>query len=99
MMLKPSNITLTQALSRVEDIRELAKINDKEEAVREQQQLFMDVLHTIAQAPTMADKRELKRLAGVALEGYDALSWGEHPDGPDPIRDEVWGKAISKLKK
>lgn len=65
------HITLTEALSRLAEIRDLVGQQDTEAAEEEQQELMVDVLRTIANAPTMADKRELKKLAAVAVEGLE----------------------------
>lgn len=73
MKLKPASITATQAQSRVQDVIALVKGATREEAREERDQLLLDVLYTIAHAPTMADKRELKRLASIALEAHEAL--------------------------
>lgn len=67
----PSRITIAQAEARLRDIADLVKINHLVAASRDRAQLSMDVLYSIQNAPTIADKRELKRLAGVALEAYE----------------------------
>lgn len=68
MKLKPAKVTIGQVIVRVAEIKRLQADEDKVEADREIEQLHVDVLFTIASAPTMADKRELKRLAMAALE-------------------------------
>lgn len=64
-------ITITQALSRLRDIKDLVADRDYEAAEAEQNELYLSVLHTIANAPALADKRQLKRLAAVALEAHE----------------------------
>lgn len=71
MTMTKRHITLTEALSRLAEIRDLVGQQDTEAAEEEQQELMVDVLRTIANAPTMADKRELKKLAAVAVEGLE----------------------------
>lgn len=73
MKLKPALITATQAQARVREVIELTKNASREEAIEERDQLLLDVLHTIAAAPSMAYKSHLKRLAGIALEAHEAL--------------------------
>jgi hypothetical protein len=68
----PARITATQARARYHDIRELAEEpHSQESAQLERTELYLDVLYSIANAPTMADKVELKRLAGVALAAFE----------------------------
>jgi hypothetical protein len=68
---KPSRITATQARSRYQDIQDLVNSEDFEEAQLERSQLYLDTLYSIANAPTMADKLELKRLAACALAAFE----------------------------
>ena len=74
MKLSPAKITLGQVMARLSDIRQYLAERDTEAVENEQYQLFVDVLHTIAHAPTMADKRELKRLAAAALEANEMVN-------------------------
>lgn len=67
----PRRVTLGEARSRVQDVKDLVDAEDYHEAMLERNQLLLDVLYSIADAPTMADKRELKRLAAVALTAFD----------------------------
>lgn len=71
MTMTKRHITLTEALRRLAEIRDLVGQQDTEAAEEEQQELMVDVLRTIADAPTIADKRELKKLAAVAVEGLE----------------------------
>jgi hypothetical protein len=77
MKLKPASITATQAQSRVRELVDLLSQGDgyltTEDGITEAYQLMVDVLHTIAHAPAIADKRELRRLAAIALEAHDVL--------------------------
>lgn len=68
----PNRITIAVAQSRIRDIQDLVEMEDHAEAEIERNQLVMDVLFSIANAPTMADKRELKKLAHVTLEAFSS---------------------------
>lgn len=78
---KPAKVTLGQVSGKLADIRILVVDGDKKAAETEEYQLFVDVLHTIANAPTMSDKRELKRLAQAALsvQGIWEMYEGQDP--------------------
>lgn len=67
----PAAITTVQAETRLKEVRDLARSGFPSDAEEERQQLFIDVLFTIAHAPGMAYKSELKRLAAIALDAHD----------------------------
>lgn len=67
----PQHIGPTQAMSRLEELKSLIESEDYAEAAKERAQLCMDVLFSIANASGYADKAEMRRLAGIALESYE----------------------------
>lgn len=69
---KPSRVTMAQAQSRIGDIVGLVAVGDHDEAELESGQLILDILYSLANAPTMADKREMKKLADAGLKAYAA---------------------------
>jgi len=71
--MKPAKITIAEAKARVNEVVSLIDSGSPKEAVEERNQLLLDALHTIAEAPAMADKLELKRLAKVALTSHYVL--------------------------
>lgn len=64
----PNHITVTQARNRLGGIKQLVAEGQLEHAQAERARLYLETLYTIANAPAVADKREMKRLAAVALE-------------------------------
>lgn len=67
----PSHITVTQALVRVGEIRDLMAEGDIEAVEVERTQLYLDTLFSITYTPNYTDKRELRQLAGIALEAFE----------------------------
>lgn len=66
-----ASITMTQAQTRLREIMVMAETEYAEDAETERQNLYLDVLYTIANASGFADKRELRRMAAVALEAHE----------------------------
>lgn len=67
----PQRIGPTQAMTRLDEIKALVGCEDYAEAAKERAQLCMDVLYSIHTASGYADKAEMRRLAGIALESYE----------------------------
>lgn len=67
----PRQITATQAMSRVQDVKDLLENEDYDEANLERAQLYADVLFTLAHVSYAAHVREIRRLAGIALEAFE----------------------------
>lgn len=78
---KPRSITATQAEARVRDVRELVQIGDAEEAAMECAQLYLDILHTLAHAPTYAYVTEIRRLATLGLDAFEIQTVASHDSG------------------
>lgn len=70
---KPANITATEAKLQVGEIERLKTEGDREAAQRLCVQLYLDVLYTIASAPTSAYKSEMRRLAQFGLVAYQLM--------------------------
>lgn len=66
----PEKVTATDVRERVEAIQRMVDQCDLSGAQDELNKLALDTLFTIAKAPTIADKGELKRLAALALEAF-----------------------------
>lgn len=68
---RPSRITAKEVRSRCQDIQDLVNNGYTEEAKLERTQLYLDTLFSISNAPAIADKGQLRRLASYALEASE----------------------------
>ena len=64
----PNHITVTEAENRLGGIRQLASEGQFELAQAERARLYLETLYSIANAPGIADKGEMRKLARIALE-------------------------------
>lgn len=72
--LEPQYITVRDAQNRLQDIKDLVESDEEgtnEMAQIDRAHLYLNVLYSIATAPAIADKREMKRLAVIALEAME----------------------------
>jgi hypothetical protein len=67
----PTHIGPTQALTRLQEVKDLNDNQEYVEASLERDELAMDVLYSIHHASGYADKAEMRRLAGIALEAFE----------------------------
>jgi uncharacterized tellurite resistance protein B-like protein len=67
----PTHIGPTQALARLQEVKDLNDNQEYVEAAQERDELAVDVLYSIHHASGYADKAEMRRLAGIALEAFE----------------------------
>lgn len=69
--LELSVITSTIAQNRIGGIRQLVSEGQFQHAQLERSKLYLETLYSIANAPAMADKTEMRKLAAIALAAFE----------------------------